>query len=87
MAYGKYWGTYGSFSKFDHAGWHIELCSFTYTEPEGWAGKTSWRYRMSRNTVFQGLWTDKNPRGRKFETRCFTSSDEAKAAALVAAEA
>ncbi|MFG6573668.1 hypothetical protein ACGYLO_19095 [Sulfitobacter sp. 1A13353] len=87
MAFGKYWGHLGAVTKFEHAGWYIQLAPFEFTDPEDWKGLTSWRYRMSRNKITPGVWTDKNPRGRKFETRCFTSREEVRKAAMVAAEA
>lgn len=86
MSRSRFWGTYGRGIKFHHAGWHIEVCSFTFTDPADWRGLVSWRYRMSRNTITPGVWTDKNPRGRKFETRCFTSKEEARDAAIATAQ-
>lgn len=85
MGYGKHWGYEHSHSKFELNGWFIEIGTFEFTAPEAFYGKVSWRYRMSRNKIVPGIWTDKNPRARKFETRCFTSMDEARAAARAAA--
>lgn len=86
MTASKYWGTSGVRYKFNLNGWYIEVQAFTFTEPKAWAGKTSWQYRMSRNSLVPGVWTVKNPRGRNFATRCFTTMEEAKAAAEAAAE-
>ena len=86
MGFGKYWGYARGGQKFQHNGWNIEVGTFEYTAPEEWAGKIAWRYRMSKNTITQGIWREKNPRGRKFETRCFLSKDEAITAAKATAD-
>lgn len=85
MGYGKFWGHEGHSIKLQHNGWNIEVGKFTFTDPEDWAWLVSWRYRMSRNTIVPGIWTEKNRRGRKLETRCFTSQEEAREAAIAAA--
>lgn len=81
--FGKYWGhPRGLGIKFTHNGWNVEVGSFEFTQPEEFAGMTSYRYRMSRNDIVRGVWTNKNERARLFERRYFTSIEEAKEAAI-----
>jgi len=81
--FGKYWGhRRGLGIKFVHNGWNIEIGSFEFTKPEEFFGMTSYQYRMSRNDIVPGVWTDKNDRARLFDRRYFTSIEEAKEAAI-----
>lgn len=87
MDFGKYWGHQRSLGiKFTHNGWNIEVGSFEFTKPDEIKGKVSYRYRMSRNDIVPGIWTDKNCRARRFERRYFITADEAKQAAIMKAE-
>lgn len=79
------WLLYGSGHKFRINGWYAEVISATISAPHPWEGRIIWRFRMSRNTLVNGVWTDKNPLGRKFETHFFTSREEALEAARKAA--
>lgn len=80
------WLSYGGCTyKSEINGWYVGVISATIAAPHPWEGRTIWRYRMSRNTIVDGVWTDKNPLGRKFETAYYTSREEAEAAARIAA--
>lgn len=77
--------TYSDSSRVRHEGWFVFLTKATVASGHPDAGRSFWRYALSRHenqTDLHALWRDKNPRGRSFATRRFASRDEAKGAAI-----
>lgn len=67
--------------------WFLFLTSATISAPHEWEGRIIYRYAMSRHKGQKDLyvlWRDKNTLGRKFETRYFTTMDEAREAGMKA---
>ena len=79
------WLTYHEKRRYENNGWFIYVIRATITSPADQKDKDIWRFALNRNDrrgVLENFWQDKNPRGRKFETRYFASLAEAKEAAF-----